>query len=139
MADARTSCVLCEELASTEPDPIAVGFWSVVPTPGPAVPGWYLLVLHRHVEDLADLSTAEAGSLGPTLAAVSTALRRTTDAARVYVASFGENQPHVHFLVAARPSEERRRGASLLLARSELADEERAASHRARLAAEMAR
>ena len=41
-------------------------------------------------------------SLGPTLAATARAIEASTDAERIYSMLFGENVPHVHFVLAPR-------------------------------------
>ena len=58
--------------------------------------GWLLLVSKRHVRSLAELDAAEQAELGPLLARVEDALRRTTGAERVYVAMVPETFAHFH-------------------------------------------
>jgi diadenosine tetraphosphate (Ap4A) HIT family hydrolase len=66
------------------------------------VPGWTIAYLRRHARGLSDMTAEELRTLGPTLAATARAIEAATDAERVYSMLFGENVPHVHFVLAPR-------------------------------------
>ncbi|GAA1942569.1 hypothetical protein [Microbacterium deminutum] len=90
--------------------------WSCDVAAGYDVPGWYILRLRRHAEGWAGLSAAEAAGFGGVSQQVAAAIRDATGSPTVYFMSFGENYPHFHFLVTARPSDlaPEHRGAGIL-------------------------
>ena len=67
--------------------------------------GWLILKPLRHVESIADLTPAEARSLGPLVARTSKALQRATGAKKVYVGLFAEAKSfaHIHIHLIPRP------------------------------------
>ena len=93
--------------------------WSCDVAEGYDVPGWYILRLRRHAEGWAGLSAAEAASFGAVSQRVAAAIQEATGAPTVYFMSFGENYPHFHFLVIARPADlaPEHRGAGILALR----------------------
>jgi diadenosine tetraphosphate (Ap4A) HIT family hydrolase len=93
--------------------------WSCEVADGYDVPGWYILRLRRHGEGWAALTPDEAAGFGAVSQRVATAIQAATGATGAYFMSFGENYPHFHFLVTARPADlapERRSAAILGLA-----------------------
>lgn len=79
--------------------------WDVAHAFDTSIEGWIVLVARRHITALADLSEAEAATLGPLIAAVSRALRDTVGCEKTYVVQFAEHprHRHVHVHVIARP------------------------------------
>jgi diadenosine tetraphosphate (Ap4A) HIT family hydrolase len=77
--------------------------WSVCAAPRTEVPGWFFLELRRHAEGPMELTQEEALELGPIIRRLSGAVQRAVRAKRVYLLWFGDNFPHFHMLVAARP------------------------------------
>lgn len=69
-----------------------------------ALPGWLVLVPRRHVTTIAELTDAEAATLGSWQHRLSRALHAVTGCAKTYVAQFAEAEghAHVHFHVVAR-------------------------------------
>lgn len=82
-------------------------------------PGWFILRLRRHAEGWAELSADEAAGFGVVSQRIAGAIRDATAAPTVYFLSFGENYPHFHFLVIARPADlaAEHRGAGILALR----------------------
>ncbi len=78
--------------------------WRVAHALGTALPGWLVLVPRRHVVTLADLTDAEAASLGRWQVELSRALREVIGCERTYIAQFAEKEgfSHVHFHVVPR-------------------------------------
>lgn len=98
--------------------------WSCDIVDGYHVPGWYFLRLRRHAEGWSGLTPEEAADFGQVSQRVSAAIQRATGAPTVYFMSFGENYPHFHFLVIARPESvgPEVRGAAILSTRVENLD-----------------
>lgn len=125
------SCALCGIASGAVPPPgpapLARGPFVVHAKPEPgAHAGWLLVVPRRHVEQVAELTDAEARSLGPLLRETADALRAETGAAKTYVACFAEVVPHLHFHVIARASdapEDTRGPRAFLATAAESADE----------------
>jgi diadenosine tetraphosphate (Ap4A) HIT family hydrolase len=78
--------------------------WRVAHAMATALPGWLVLVPRRHVTAIADLTEAEAASLGLWQLHVSRALRTVTGCAKTYVSQFAEAEgfSHVHFHIVPR-------------------------------------
>jgi len=76
--------------------------WAAGTLDGLEVPGWIVLALRRHATDAAPLTEAEGETLGPIVRLLSSAIVKATGAPRVYLQSYGEQQPHWHLLIAAR-------------------------------------
>jgi diadenosine tetraphosphate (Ap4A) HIT family hydrolase len=70
----------------------------------------------RHFIDFAQMSDAEAGSFGPLLAQLDSALRATTDAERVHLVSTRDRVQHFHAWLYPRPSSHPLRGTAFLAA-----------------------
>ncbi len=77
--------------------------WSCEIAPGLEAPGWYFLRLRRHAEGWNGLSAEEAAGFGSVSQRLEVAIREATGVQKVYFMSFGENHPHFHYLVIARP------------------------------------
>jgi diadenosine tetraphosphate (Ap4A) HIT family hydrolase len=93
----RGAAPVWDEIVRTE-------HWDVVHCYGVSIEGWLVLACRRHVEAVADLSEAEAASLGPLLVQVSSALRDVVGAVKTYVVQYAEHpqHPHVHVHVIPR-------------------------------------
>ena len=105
-------CLSCDLLAGRRTEPGGTIYedehWHVVSMVAPVYwRGFLSLKLKRHCEHIADLTPAEAASLGPVLQATCQALTRVLKSAKVYVCSFGEGVKHIHFWVLPRPPEMR--------------------------------
>ncbi len=66
--------------------------------------GFLILKLKRHCEQLAELTTPEAATLGPLIQATCSALTEVLKPEKVYVCSFGDGVKHVHYWILPRPS-----------------------------------
>ncbi len=79
------------------------GLWRLEHTfePIPMV-GWLVLKPLRHVEQLADLSAAEAAALGPLLQRIASAMRVILAPSKVYCALYAEAVAHLHFHLIPR-------------------------------------
>lgn len=105
-------CLSCDLLAGRRTEPGGTIYedehWHVASMVAPVYwRGFLSLKLKRHCEHIADLTPAEAASLGPVLQATCQALTRVLKPAKVYVCSFGEGVKHIHFWVLPRPPEMR--------------------------------
>lgn len=83
-------------------------FWDVVHSYNTSLPGWLVLIAHRHIEALADLTPPEALELGLLIQRVSYALQAVTGCVKTYVIQFAEaaEHPHVHFHIVPRMREQ---------------------------------
>jgi diadenosine tetraphosphate (Ap4A) HIT family hydrolase len=102
-----TECLACDVLEGRIRPPGGVIFadehWVVDHSISPVrLRGWLIVKPRRHVEDVADLTPAEAASLGPLASATARAVRDALGPDRVYVCSFGEEWRHVHVHVVPR-------------------------------------
>ncbi len=81
-------------------------FWHLTHQVSPVqLAGFLILQPKRHVEQVGDLTTEEASTMGPVMSAASQALNRILEARKVYVCSFGSVVMHVHFyLVPLAPA-----------------------------------
>jgi histidine triad (HIT) family protein len=66
------------------------------------VRGYVVLKPKRHVHEVADLLPNEAGTLGIALQSVLAAMRVALHPERIYVLSFAETVPHLHFHLLPR-------------------------------------
>jgi diadenosine tetraphosphate (Ap4A) HIT family hydrolase len=78
--------------------------WRVAHAFGTALPGWLVVLPHRHVLTLDEITAEEAAELGLLLRAVTRALREVTGCEKTYVALFAEAEgfEHLHFHVIPR-------------------------------------
>jgi diadenosine tetraphosphate (Ap4A) HIT family hydrolase len=91
--------------------------WRVAHALDAALPGWLVLVPRRHVTSIADLTDAEAATVGTWQVRLSRALRDVTGCLKTYVVQFAEQEGfgHVHFHVVPRMPDipEDRRGTAI--------------------------
>lgn len=124
-----TDCLPC---TLENVDPAAVVYrddtWACEVVDGYEVPGWYFVRLRRHSEGWDGLTPDEAAGFGTVSQRVVQAIQKVTGAPTVYFMSFGENYPHFHFLVIARPEglPAESRGAAILATRAENLDRDAA-------------
>lgn len=118
-------CLPCD-LESAHADAVVYrdSDWACEVAQGYEVPGWYVLRARRHAEGWDGLTAVEAAGFGVVSQRVSRAVQAATGAPTVYFLSFGENYPHLHFLVIARPPDlaPDLRGAAILSLRAEHRD-----------------
>ena len=118
-------CVPCAlEDASPEAIVLRDEIWSCEIPPNLEAPGWYFLRLRRHAEGWTGLTADEAAGFGAVSQRLEAAIRAATGVEKVYFMSFGENHPHFHYLVIARPLdlEPAARGAAIVSHFSEFRD-----------------
>ncbi len=115
-------CFICRKHAGREPGPPG-GFihqdahWWVCHGPAHmARLGTLIVESRRHLLDFADLTAAEAASLGPLLSRLYTALRRQLPVERIYSLLLLEGSPHFHLWLVPRLAGESTRGLDLLAA-----------------------
>lgn len=104
--------------------------WALLTVDAYAVPGWCILAAPRHVEAFAELDAEEWAGFGRALARLDRAIRAELAPRKVYLASFGEQLPHWHALVAAvhgGPTGPSRTGPALIEGRADLVDPARSA------------
>lgn len=120
-----STCLPCD-LETAESDRVIYrdDVWSCEIADGYEVPGWFILRLRRHAEGWAGPTAAEIAEFGPVSQRISAAIRSATGASGTYFMSFGENYPHFHFLVIARPADlpAESRGAAILALRADSRD-----------------
>lgn len=103
-----TDCYTCDSETPVEqmPPRERIGYddhWRVAHAIGSGLTGWLVLVPRRHVMELADLTPAEAASLGGWQVRLAQALRAELGAAKTYVMELGELPGfHLHFHVVPR-------------------------------------
>ncbi|MEU3512504.1 hypothetical protein ABZ733_32460 [Streptomyces longwoodensis] len=103
--------------------------WSGQTVPGYDVPGWFVLRVRRHAERLTGLNDEELGSFARRARDLTAAVTEATGAPAAYLLVFGENNPHFHALITARPDNvpEDRRSGDILKLRSDSTDAREAA------------
>lgn len=74
--------------------------WRLTTSIASETPGFSYLEPKRHIPDVTRLDGAEAATLGPTLARVTSVLREETGADLVYIYVFGGGVPHLHLHLA---------------------------------------
>ena len=102
-----STCSMCAEIAGRIVAPGGVihedEFWVVSHHTGPFTdPGELMVKARRHSESVGELTPPEAASLGPVLRAAVAAIEHVVRPERVYVASYGERQRHLHFFLLPR-------------------------------------
>jgi diadenosine tetraphosphate (Ap4A) HIT family hydrolase len=103
-------CLSCDILAGKRAVPGGMIYendhWFVSSVVEPVVwPGFLVIVLRRHCEQLAELIAEEASTLGPTMHATCQALSEVLHPAKIYVCSFGDGVKHIHFWALPRPTD----------------------------------
>ncbi len=78
--------------------------WRVAHSFNSALPGWLVLLSHRHITSPAELTVEEAAALGPLIRDLSVALAAVTGCVKSYVMIFAESQgfQHLHFHIVPR-------------------------------------
>ncbi|ASW53099.1 HIT family protein [Plantactinospora sp. KBS50] len=78
--------------------------WRVAHAFDSALPGWLVLLPRRHVTEIAELTDAEAASLGTWQVRLSRALHAVTGCSKTYLMQLAEKEgfAHVHFHVVPR-------------------------------------
>ncbi len=98
-------CLLCRhEEADREFERVEVwrdDLWRLTVSLAAPVAGFAYLEPLRHIPHITDLDGAEADTLGPVLAHVTSVLKAATNAEIVYVNVFGERHAHLHFNIAS--------------------------------------
>jgi diadenosine tetraphosphate (Ap4A) HIT family hydrolase len=81
--------------------------WRVAHAFDSALPGWLVLLPRRHVTSIAELTDAEASSLGTWQVRLSRALHEVLGCEKTYLAQFAEAEgfSHVHFHIVPRPTD----------------------------------
>ncbi len=104
-----TDCVTCHLTAERLQGPLCERIyedehWRIAHAFNTSLPGWLVVASMRHAESFAELTEAEAASIGPLLHRISKALQEVTGAVKTYVVLFAEHpeHPHVHFHVIPR-------------------------------------
>lgn len=127
------TCFICRKHKGQEPAPPG-GYiyedehWLVCHAPGKLGPlGTLFIESRRHFLDYADMTDAEAASLGNVLKRVYKALREYTGAERMYQLCTMEGQPHYHCWIVPRRKEVTERGLKFL-ARDDSCDDREAAA-----------
>ena len=91
-------------------------YWDVVHSYNSSLPGWLVLIIHRHIAAVDEMTEDEAVELGQLMRRLSIILKKVTGCARTYVVQFAEDpeHPHVHFHIVPRmadlPDDRRGRG-----------------------------
>jgi diadenosine tetraphosphate (Ap4A) HIT family hydrolase len=124
-----TACELCADSDGSVPGVLTPTMyedqeWLVGVLRGFEVPGWVTIVPRRHITFAAELSDAEAQTIGPLLRRATKAIRDTVACEKVYTVAFGELFPHWHLLLMAVPAamREQARGPALFGARDRFRD-----------------
>ncbi|MEW6030825.1 MAG: HIT family protein [Chloroflexota bacterium] len=114
------TCFICRKHQELEPAPPG-GYiyedehWMVCHAPGKLGPlGTLFVESRRHFLDYAEMTDAEAASLGNVLKKVYAALHLNTEAERIYQLSTMEGQPHYHCWIVPRRKEISERGLKFL-------------------------
>ena len=83
---------------------VADPHWRVAHAFNTELPGWLVLVPRRHVTSVAELTDAEAATLGNWQVRLSRALHEVTGCVKTYIVQFAEQEGygHVHFHVVPR-------------------------------------
>ena len=106
-----TNCETCELVARRDAGfaplwdrILRTPYWDVAHSFNTSLPGWLVLVLHRHAEAVDELNEEEARELGRLILHTSRALKEITGCLKTYVMQFAEAQghPHVHFHIVPR-------------------------------------
>lgn len=107
---AQDDCYSCARNAELDQLPprervAADDLWRVAHAFNTALPGWLVLMPRRHVTAIAELTDAEAASLGRWQVRLSRALTAVLGCSKTYVAQFAEAEgfAHVHFHLVPRP------------------------------------
>lgn len=124
----KDSCFICRKHTGQEAAPPG-GYvyedehWMVCHAPVDKAPlGTLFIESRRHFLDYSEMTSEEAMSLGNLLKKVYSALKKHTQAERIYQLSTMEGQPHYHCWLVPRRKEDIERGLKFL-ARDDQCDE----------------
>ena len=124
------TCFLCRKHKGQEAAPPG-GYlyenehWLVCHAPGKLGPlGTLFIESRRHFLDYAEMTSEEAASLGEVLKKIYSALRRHTDAERIYQVTLLEGVPHFHSWFVPRRKDIAERGMKFLARDDSCSDEE---------------
>jgi len=100
-------CVSCDLVSGKRTAPGGViyenEYWHVDSVMRPVCwQGFLIVKLNRHCEQIAELTSAEARTLGSVIQTTCAALTDVLKPAKVYVCSFGEGVKHIHFWLLPR-------------------------------------
>lgn len=101
----RPECSLCE-VVDRLPDSLILASdaaWITYVHPSLADAGCVWVQTRQHVHGIWSMNEEQSSTMGTVMARAAEALRRSRGAERVYMVSFGENHPHMHALLVARP------------------------------------
>jgi diadenosine tetraphosphate (Ap4A) HIT family hydrolase len=105
-------CFSCEQTAKGSALPIREriyddGTWRVAHSFNSALPGWLVIVPHRHITTVAALTPDEAATLGWLQQRLSLALENVVGCVKTYVMMFAESEGfgHIHFHIVPRMSD----------------------------------
>lgn len=107
----RPDCLTCELVARRDRGEAPLWdsihrteHYDVVHALNSFLPGWMVIVPRRHIESIAEMTSAEAAVLGPLIHQVSQALHDVVCCEKTYVMQFAEavGHSHVHFHVVPR-------------------------------------
>jgi diadenosine tetraphosphate (Ap4A) HIT family hydrolase len=105
----ENDCVACQKISS-QASIEEYTYWFLEHFADPApVAGWLILRLKRHGEGLESLNKEEGEELGAILNDLPKSLQKITKAKTVYLCSFNESVPHLHFHFIPRYVEETKR------------------------------
>lgn len=79
--------------------------WRVAHAIQCALPGWLVVVPSQHITSIAELTSAQASSLGPLLVRLSKALIEVTGCSKTYIAMFAEAEGFQHLHIHVIPRE----------------------------------
>jgi diadenosine tetraphosphate (Ap4A) HIT family hydrolase len=82
------------------------GFCRIVRAPSHDYPGFCRVILNRHAREMTDLPAGERSRLMHVVFACESALRELFRPAKVNLASFGNQVPHLHWHVVARHADD---------------------------------
>ncbi|MEH2183772.1 HIT family protein [Nostoc sp.] len=102
-------CLACSVLTGKVQAPGGViyedNYWVVEHSLSPVLlPGYLIIKLKRHCENLAELTLEEASTLGSIIQNTCLALSQVVKPAKIHVCSWGEQVKHIHFHVIPRSS-----------------------------------
>ena len=106
----ENNCQSCQKISEGKANVKSYQYWVLehVAEPVP-VKGWMILRLKRHGEGLESLNAEESKELGEVLSGLPKAIQEITKAKTVYLCSFNESVPHLHFHFIPRYVQETRR------------------------------
>jgi diadenosine tetraphosphate (Ap4A) HIT family hydrolase len=100
-------CLICEQEDAADSMTVFCedDGWAAGIVPGYDVPGWFVLRIRRHAENLEGLTASELAAFGRRARDLTAAVRTVTGAAATYLMVFGEANPHFHALITPRTAD----------------------------------